>query len=61
MKTKNSLRSKNTKFVRIDNSTWIETHVWIPDDVARIQFLQKVMLAKQSPLTDPNQTKTMFA
>lgn len=61
MKTKNSHNSKNTKFVRIDNSTWIETPVWIPDDVARLQFLQKVQLAKQSPLTDPSQTKAMFA
>ncbi len=37
---------KNTKFVRIDNSTWIETNIWIPDEVARLQFLQKMQLIK---------------
>jgi len=61
MKTKRSSGSKNTKYVRIDNSTWIETPVWIPDEVARVQFLQKVQIAKQSPLSDPSQTKAMFA
>lgn len=47
MKTRKYTNSKNTKFVRIDNSTWIETDVWIPDEVARMQFLQKMQLTKQ--------------
>jgi hypothetical protein len=46
MKNKRSNQSKNTKYVRIDNSTWIEAEAWIPDDVARMQFLQKVQLAR---------------
>jgi hypothetical protein len=49
MKTRKYTSSKNTKFVRIDNSTWIEADVWIPDEVARIQFLQKMQLTKPSP------------
>jgi hypothetical protein len=48
MKNKKFSRSKNTKFVRIDNSTWIEADVWIPDEVARMQFLQKIQLTKPS-------------
>ena len=46
MKTRKYTNSKNTKFVRIDNSTWIEADVWIPDEVARMQFLQKMQLTK---------------
>lgn len=46
MKARKYSNSKNTKFVRIDNSTWIEADVWIPDEVARMQFLQKMQLIK---------------
>jgi len=46
MKARKYTNSKNTKFVRIDNSTWIEADVWIPDEVARMQFLQKMQLTK---------------
>jgi hypothetical protein len=46
MKNKRNSGSKTTKFVRVDNSTWIETDIWVPDEVARIQFLQKVQLTK---------------
>ena len=55
MKNKKYINSKNTKFVRIDNSTWIETDSWIPDDVARMQFLQKMHLSK--PTTFIGQVK----
>ena len=46
MKARKFTNSKNTKFVRIDNSTWIEADVWIPDEVARMQFLQKMQLTR---------------
>lgn len=46
MKNKNYSNSKDTKFVRVDNTTWIEADVWIPDEVARMQFLQKMQLTK---------------
>ncbi|NLJ42635.1 MAG: hypothetical protein GX431_03190 [Bacteroidales bacterium] len=46
MKNKRNTGAKTTKFVRVDNSTWIETDIWVPDEVARIQFLQKVQLTK---------------
>lgn len=42
MKNRKNIKSKgNTKFVKINNSTWIEIDVMIPDEVARMQFLQK--------------------
>lgn len=46
MKNKRYAHSKNTKFVRVDNSTWIEADIWVPDEVARMQFLQKIQLTK---------------
>jgi hypothetical protein len=46
MKARKYTNSKNTKFVRIDNTTWIEADVWTPDEVARMQFLQKMQLTK---------------
>jgi hypothetical protein len=49
MKNKKYTHSKNTKFVRVNNSTWIEADVWIPDEVARMQFLQKIQLIKPDP------------
>lgn len=49
MKNKKNSGSKTTKYVRIDNSTWIETDIWVPDDVARMQFLQKIELTKPTP------------
>ena len=55
MKARRS-NSKNTKFVRIDNSAWIETNKWIPDEVARLQFLRKMQLIK--PGTFMGQVKT---
>ena len=55
MKARKYANSKNTKFVRIDNSTWIEADIWIPDEVARVQFLQKIQLSK--PGTYPGQVK----
>jgi len=58
MKARRYKNSKNTKFVRIDNSTWIEANVWVPDEVARMQFLQKMQLTKpglfMSPVTNDN-------
>jgi hypothetical protein len=55
MKTRKYSNSKNTKFVRVDNSTWIEADVWIPDEVARMQFLQKLHLTKPGPyIGQPN-------
>jgi hypothetical protein len=56
MKTKRHIKAKsNTKFVRIDNFTWIETDAWLPDEVARMQFLQK--LEKTKPTTYLGQLK----
>ena len=49
MKNKRNTGPRTTKFVRVDNSTWIETDIWVPDDVARIQFLQKVQLTRPVP------------
>jgi len=46
MKARRYKNSKNTKFVRIDNSTWIEADVWVPDEVAKMQFLQKMQVTK---------------
>ena len=46
MKNKKYTVSKNTKFVRVNNSTWIEADASIPDEVARVQFLQKMELIK---------------
>ncbi len=46
MKSKKYINSKSTKFVRVDNSTWIEADDWIPDEVAKMQFLQRMQLAK---------------
>lgn len=46
MKSRKSTHSKNTKFVRINNTTWIEADMLIPDEVARMQFLQKLYLVK---------------
>jgi len=48
MRNRKFNNSKRTKFVRIDNSTWIEADVMIPDEVARMQFLQKIQLTKPS-------------
>jgi hypothetical protein len=50
MKRKKTSNAKTTKFVRIDNSTWIEADIWVPDEVARIQFLQKMQLTKPGAL-----------
>jgi hypothetical protein len=55
MKARRS-NSKNTKFVRIDNSTWIEANIWVPDEVAKMQFLQKMQLVR--PGTFMGQIKT---
>ncbi len=60
MKTKKSSNSKNTKFVRIDNSTWIEADIWIPDEVARTQFLQKVHLTKPGSFTGQVKDDILF-
>jgi hypothetical protein len=49
MKNKKNNHSRNRKFVRIDNSTWIEASIFVPDEVARMQFLQKISLTKPSP------------
>ncbi len=46
MKNKRYNNSKSTKFVRVDNTTWIEADEWIPDEVARMQFLQRMQLTK---------------
>lgn len=49
MKTKKNIKDKsNTKYVRINNSTWIEADVWIPDEVARTMYLQKIDTTKPS-------------
>jgi hypothetical protein len=44
--------SHKTKIVKIDNFTWIETGAWIPDEVAKAQFLQKLQLAKANSSGD---------
>jgi hypothetical protein len=56
MKNRKNTVSKNVKFVRINNSTWIEAAEWIPDEVARIEFLQKMELARPGafPLNTEN-------
>ena len=42
MKTRKNIKARGkTKFVKVNNSTWIEIDAMIPDEVARIQFLQK--------------------
>jgi len=41
------------KYVRIDNSTWIEADVWVPDEVARMQFLQKMQLTRPGLFMSP--------
>jgi hypothetical protein len=49
MKARKNIKPKtNTKFVRINNSTWIEADVWIPDEVARTLFLQKLETPRNS-------------
>lgn len=57
MKSKKTSNSKTTKFVRIDNSTWIEADIWVPDEVARIQFLQKMQLTKPGALAGQPDSK----
>jgi hypothetical protein len=32
----------DNKFIMINDSSWIETDAWIPDEVERMQFLQKL-------------------
>ncbi|NSW94883.1 MAG: hypothetical protein HPY62_09290 [Bacteroidales bacterium] len=46
MKTRKLQNSRNTKFIRIDNNKWIETKVWVPDEVAKSQFYKKMQLIK---------------
>jgi len=58
MKNKKYNNSKDIKFVRIDNSTWIETDIWVPDEVARLQFLQKIRLIKPGAFQE--KTKNEF-
>jgi hypothetical protein len=49
MKARKNIRPKgNTKLVKINNSTWIEADVWIPDEVARTMYLQKTVTPKSS-------------
>ncbi len=59
MNNKKETGSKNIKFVRINNSTWIEVAASIPDEVARIEFLQKMELAKPGafPVTKEHQNQ----
>ena len=61
MKARKYANSKNTKFVRIDNSTWIEADVWIPDEVARMQFLQKMQLTKPGPYMEQVKNGNLIA
>jgi hypothetical protein len=60
MKARKYNNSKNTKFVRIDNSTWIEADVWIPDEVARMQFLQKMQLTKPGSYSSQVKNENMI-
>jgi hypothetical protein len=47
MRTKKYIKSKSgTKFVKINNSTWIEIDVMIPDEEARLHFLQKMEITR---------------
>jgi len=42
MKAKRNIREKGkTKFVKINNSTWIEADISVPDEVARMHYYQK--------------------
>lgn len=60
MKTKKYTKSKgNTKFVKINNSTWIEIDIMIPDEVARTQFLQKMDMTR--PVTYLGQLKNYIS
>ena len=60
MKAKRNTRVKGkTKFVKINNSTWIEIDIMIPDEVARMQFLQKVEMTK--PATYLGQLKNYIS
>lgn len=60
MKARRS-KSKNTKFVRIDNATWIETNIWVPDEVARMQFLQKMQLIRPGAFMEQIKTDDLMA
>lgn len=61
MKARRYKNSKNTKYVRIDNSTWIEADVWVPDEVARMQFLQKMQLTKPGLFMSPVPNENLVA
>jgi hypothetical protein len=61
MRSKKSNNSKNTKFVRIDNSTWIEADIWVPDEVARMQFLQKVQITRPGSFAGQVNNDNFFA
>jgi len=61
MKARRYKNSKNTKYVRIDNSTWIEADVWVPDEVARMQFLQKMQMTKPGLFMSPVANENLIA
>ncbi|MGB8492617.1 MAG: hypothetical protein WCE64_16305 [Bacteroidales bacterium] len=54
MKDKKHPGPKNTKFVRINNSIWIEADAGVPDEVARLQFYQKIQLAGNARAKESN-------
>lgn len=54
-KKKEPMPVRHTKIVRIDAKTSIEVSVSIPDDIARANYIEKVMRSPRStyvPLTD---------
>jgi hypothetical protein len=54
MKTARSSKlKKGTKFVRIDNYTWIEKKVDEPDEVVRQRFLMKMERFLNAPSLRP--------
>jgi len=61
MKNKKYTVSKNTKFVSVNNSTWIEADACIPDEVARVQFLQKMELTKSGTFSGRNKSENIAA
>ena len=54
MKTaKHSKRNSNTKFIRVDDYTWIEKKHDEPDEVTRQRFLMKLAGIANGPVLRP--------
>jgi ribonucleotide reductase beta subunit family protein with ferritin-like domain len=42
-------RNKQVKLIRIDESTWIEASVDVPDQIARQKYLEKLAIRLNNP------------